>query len=44
MLVATMVSGPSTKPADLHPVAWLVLKLGGVHHLGGSAETTKTAK
>jgi ACS family hexuronate transporter-like MFS transporter len=64
MIVATMVSGPSTKPAGfldqavktvlgpvlelvqghgyaqwflimafLHPVAWLVLKLGGVHRL-----------
>jgi ACS family hexuronate transporter-like MFS transporter len=64
MIVAAMVSGPSTKPAGfldqavrsvfgpllemaqghgyaqwflimafLHPVAWLVLKFGGVHHL-----------
>ena len=64
MIVATMVSGPSTKPAGfldqavksvfgpllemvqghgyaqwflimafLHPLAWLVLKLGGVHRL-----------
>jgi ACS family hexuronate transporter-like MFS transporter len=65
MIVATMVSGPSTKPAGfldqaiktvfgpllelvqghgyaqwflimafLHPVAWLLLKYGGVHRLG----------
>jgi MFS transporter, ACS family, hexuronate transporter len=69
MIVATMVSGPSIKPAGfldqaiktvfgpllemvqghgyaqwflimafLHPVAWLLLKFGGVHRLGKPAE------
>lgn len=66
MIVATMVSGPSTNPAGfldqavksvlgpllemvqghgyaqwfwimafLHPIAWIILKFGGVHRLGG---------
>jgi ACS family hexuronate transporter-like MFS transporter len=71
MIVATMVSGPSTKPAGfldqaiksvfgpllemvqghgyaqwflimafLHPLAWLLLKFGGVHRLDRPAQAT----
>jgi hypothetical protein len=75
LIVATMVSGPATKPAGfldqgiktvfgpllelvqghgyaqwflimafLHPVAWLLLKFGGVHRLGTAASQIESAK
>lgn len=75
MIVATMVSGPATKPAGfldqgiktvfgpllelvqgrgyapwflimafLHPVAWLLLKFGGVHRLGTAVGKIEFAK
>jgi MFS transporter, ACS family, hexuronate transporter len=75
MIVATMVSGPATKPAGfldqgiktvfgpllelvqghgyapwflimafLHPVAWLLLKFGGVHRLGIAAGKVECAQ
>jgi len=75
MIVATMVSGPATKPAGfldqgiktvfgpllelvqghgyaqwflimafLHPLAWLLLKFGGVHHLGTAAGNIESSK